>query len=171
MSRLKIVGVLIGFLSFVPLAGRALPPASSPPSSVPQIKILSDVSLPLELNSAADVRWSGDQSVLLALRRNGVAEFHLTPGGKIEEIFPGAAKIGGLRLATLVAASSRYVVAPTLLSLVWKLRSAPSHMEVAFELAKAVDVKDDQVLVIGLRRDEGGEIASDGAIAWRGSLE
>lgn len=171
LSQPGVLGILFILLAAPRAPGWALPakPASPPPA--PQIQILSDVPLPPELNEAADVRWAGDDSVFLALRRGGVAELSLKPPGRIEEVFPGASKVGGLRFAFLVAASSPYVVTSSVLSLAWRHRSAPSYVEAAFEIAKAVDVKDDQLLVIGLRRDADGEVGADGAIAWRGPLQ
>jgi hypothetical protein len=151
------------------LSALVTPPAELPRKPPAGIKIISDVALPPALNKASDVRWASDDSVYLALGSDGVVELNLKPLGNPRQIFPSAAKLGP-RYVTLVAASPLWVAASSILTLNWKSVGAPTYKEEAFEFAKAIDIWKDQILIVGERRDERGEIGGDGAIAWRGSL-
>lgn len=167
--RKSLLASVLALVFGIPLPAAAAPPQADPPSA--GIQILSDVPLPAELNAAMDARWASDDSIYLTLRMHGVAEYSLSQQ-TFKEVFPGASKLGGLRASSLVAASSQYVVvAPPLLTLVWKRPSEKAYREEAFEIPKAIDVWNDQILLFGARRDEKGEFGSDGAIAWRGSLD
>jgi hypothetical protein len=156
----------------LPLLGAGDPPAKPPAPSPPGIRILSEVALPKELLPAQDVRWASDDSVYLALVWQGVAEFSLKPQGKVREVIPGAAKLGGMRLATLLAASPQYLAAAgPAYSVTWQKRESTTRLEEAFDSVKALDLRGARLLAVGARRGEKASFAPDGAVAWVGSLD
>lgn len=169
MRKDTLASMLLATLGIIVLPGAAAPPRATPPPS--GIQILSDVPLPAGLNTAIDIRWAGEDSVYLALKMHGAAEYNLSKG-TIREVFPGASKLGGLRACNLVAASSQFILAaPGGLSLAWKRPTDADYRQGVFEIPKAIDVWKDRLLILGLQRNEKGEVGADGAIGWLGSLE
>lgn len=166
MSFLKrCLGIL---LLFAALAAAAPPPAPRP------LRILADFALPMPaFQWASDVRWAGDHSVYLGLGPGGAVEVNLDPAKlSPKEMIPGSAKPGGFWGVERLAASPRFLVAagPALL-LTWRPLNDPQRVEQPFEGIQAIDVRDNRLAIVGVRRDEQRKIGKDGAIAWTGSLD
>jgi hypothetical protein len=152
------------------MAGVQTSPA---PSGPPALRVTSDVLLPKALNLAADVRWATEHSVYLGLGGDGALEVSIEPPGqKLRELIPARSRPGGFFASHQVAASSEYMVAAGYgLVLGWRRLEEPTRTDVPLEFIQAIDVWRDKVLVVGARRDAKGNFASDGAIAWLGSLD
>jgi hypothetical protein len=144
-------------------------PAPSPPA----LRILSDRELPPALYPAVDVRWASDSSIYLALTKSGTAEVTLEPlGGKVEKVILGAREPGGFWGSSRLGASQDYLaVAGPAFSLTWRKRTDPLRKEIAFDGIEDIDVGGRCLAVLGARRDDKGDVAPDGAVAWLGSLD
>jgi hypothetical protein len=157
------------------LLGLAAAAPLKPASTVqpPILRILSDVTLPSSLARACDVRWAGDRSVYLGLGVDGAVEVSLGAAGAApREVIPGGSKAGGFSATHRIATSSKYLVAAgPALWLTWRRLDNPVRFDAAFEAIQAIDVRDAQLAVVGARRDDHGKFATDGAIAWTGSLD
>jgi hypothetical protein len=174
IPRLSLVALAgLGCLLWV---GASAPPRTGPPpaSSPKTLKILSEgaLAVPAYLR-AVDVRWAGDRRVYLGLAVDGMVEVDVDPAGsEPKEIFPGRSKAGTQWSSSYVAASARYLVAAgPAYSLGWRRKDAPETSTFTFDSIAAVDVQENRLAVVGLRRDEQNRFAPDGAIAWIGSLD
>lgn len=143
------------------------------PSSPPALRILSDRELPPALSPAVDIRWASDSSIYLALTKSGTAEVSLEPlAGKVEKVIPGAREPGGFWGSSRLGASADFLaVAGPAFSLTWRKRTEPLRKEIAFDGIEDIDVGRRRLAVLGARRDDKGDVAPDGAIAWLGSLD
>jgi hypothetical protein len=151
----------------------AAPPAPQAPPAAAGLRILSDATLPAALARACDVRWASDQSVYLGLGVDGAVEVSLRAAAAApRELIPGGSKAGGFSATHRIAASARYLVAAgPALWLTWRRIDDPVRFDAALEAIQAIDVRDAQLAVVGARRDDQGKFATDGAIAWIGSLD
>lgn len=158
------------FLFCVALAG--ILPAATPPAAPPALRISSEITLPASLEKAKDVRWAGDNSVYLALATEGAVEINLNPKNlATKEMIPGSTKPGGFWGSEQLAASPRFLVAAgPALSLTWRRLDVPVRVEQDFEGIQAIDVREDRLAILGVRRDENRKVGTDGAIAWTASL-
>jgi hypothetical protein len=145
--------------------------ATVPPAAGPQFILQSQADVPKELHAAVDVRWAGDQSVYLALSGAGVVEAPLVEGhGAVRHLV--APNEGGLMPIAKVAASGSYLVAaPIVFEVAWRRLDNETLLEEGFEFVQAVDVRDRQLAIVGVRGDEKRNFATDGAIGWIGSLD
>ncbi|MFL6202181.1 MAG: hypothetical protein ACJ76J_23660 [Thermoanaerobaculia bacterium] len=148
------------------------PQPPQPPAAPRSLQITSQVKLPPELNRARDLRWASDNSVYLALGANGVSEVSLNPPNQqIREMVPGRFKPGGFIVSNQLAVSSQYLVAAGFgIAFTWRRLADATRSEDAVDYIQAVDVWNDRLLLVGGRRDDQG-FATDGAIAWTGSLD
>lgn len=147
------------------LAAAALPPAV--------IKVVSDQPLPASLSRASDVRWADDQTVYLSLVREGTVQVAVDPlGGKVREVIPGSTKPGEFWASFRLGASSRYLaVAAPFGSLTWLPLGRPQPRKELELDVMDLDVREDRLVALGARRDDRGQWAPTGAIAWLGSLD
>jgi hypothetical protein len=148
--------------------------AAAPPAKPRSLQISADFPLPMPaFQWASDVRWAGDHSVYLGLGSDGAVEVTLDPAKLApKEMIPGSAKPGGFWGVERLAASPRFLVAagPALL-LTWRKLDDPLRVEQPFEGIQAIDVQDNRLAIVGVRRDEQREVGKDGAIAWTGTLD
>ncbi len=170
---MSLIGRGLGsFLLLILLAGGLA--ASAPPAAPPTLRISSEITLPTPaFERATDVRWAGERSVYLALEVDGAVEVNLDPANlSPKEMIPGSMKPDGFWGVERIAASSRFFLgAGPALSLTWRRLEDPARVEQAFEGIQAVDVRDNRLAILGVRRDEQREVGKDGAIAWTGSLD
>jgi hypothetical protein len=133
----------------------------------------SQAELPDAFRGAVDVRWTRGEAVYLALMSAGVKELPLPVNPvQAKEVIPGKRAVGGVYLVYRVAASSEYIVAgPPAFAVTWRRLDEPGRLEEAFEYVQAIDVRDRQLAILGLRSDEQRNFSPDGAIAWTGSLD
>ncbi len=146
----------------------------------PTIQVVSERTLPPELTKATDVRWASDRSVYLALRAHGVVEVPLgatsasvISAASARKVVPGREETGGFWYATLIGASPRRMVvgAPAMTIAAVDLETKRRRDE-AFDAIHALDVMDDRLLILGMRRDPiERKVGTDGAIAWLGPVD
>jgi hypothetical protein len=148
-------------------------PAAPEPSGLPALRVVSDAVLPPELNRAKDVRWATDRSIFLANGATGTSEIKLEPAvQQVRELIPGRFKPGGFSVAYQLALSPNYlVVARGAQQITWRTLEDPTRFEDYVEFIQAFDIWKDRLLIIGALRDEKGNFAPDGAIAWIGTLD
>ena len=141
-----------------------------PQDSAPAIKIVTETTLPTELARAADVRWAGDGAVYLAMRNQGVVEFTLgSPAASAKKVVPGREQLGGFWYATLVGASERTLVAAAPAMIVTTVELATKiRRDDPVDAIHALDVRENRLLLLAMRRGEQGKVGQDGAIAWLG---
>lgn len=147
----------------------AVAPVAPPASS--EVVAPIERTLPIEL--ATDIRWAGESHVVITDRRKGPARVALADAGaqpEWEAGWPAVTEPGSHYIH--YAASAQYAVAADLaFGLRWREQraNAPAAQDI-IEYIADVDVRGDQVLVTGLRRNIGGELGADGSTAWVGTL-
>ena len=138
-----------------------------------EIVITQDIELPAQVRWAWDVRWSGEHSVYVVACKFGTYEIDLkNPQAKPTTIIPGL-RDGGYWFARYLALSDDYlVVSAPVYDLIWKGRTNEG-LTGMYAMSEILDIDSsgNQLLVLGVKRDESYQYAPDGAIAWLGSLE
>jgi hypothetical protein len=168
----KPVVAVLGWILWVALGYGS--PLCAAPSTV-AIELIADVELPEGLNSPSDVRWLTDNVVLVADRVAGVTEVSLeSEPRRLRTIFQSStARDGeGVWLPSKLALSDRYVaVASELFQISWRGRTDLGGALALrrFEAPIDLDIWQDRMLILGLRRSTKGELAPSGAIVWMGS--
>lgn len=161
--------VLFVGASFVLPLALLTPAAVSAAPADPVLTVLSE--RPLPKSYFADVRWSGDQTLLLAAAKGGVSELDL--GGSLAPrmVLPAGNGRDQVWLATHLGVSERYLaIAAPAFSYGWLERRRATQIEVrALEMTVDLDLSGDRLLLLGGEK-KGDEMAPDGAIAWLGSL-
>lgn len=140
-------------------------------AGAPGLRTFSDRPLPAEQRIVVDVRWTGDDVILLAAGRNGALRVRFLPDwGRPESVFSvstGRSVWGASHLGV----SGKYLAAsPGAFAVSWKKLPDGVLETEAFQIVADLDVHEDRLLVLGGRFDEEGRFATDGAIAWIGSL-
>jgi hypothetical protein len=143
------------------------------PSEPQAHRITSDVALPPELHDATDVRWATDHSLFVANGDQGTIEIKLQPLGQwVRKLVPGRREPGGFFFSTRLGVSPQYwVVASSALEMTWRKVDDDTRYDEPVEFIHGIDVWRKRLLLVGARRDEKGDFAPDGAIAWIGSLD
>lgn len=142
--------------------------ATSVVAASPVVRVVSDTVLTGAAANAEDVRWASANSVYLTTMAEGVIELGLHAKTPATVVFP--ATRGKCVTCVRLGASSRYLVtAFPAFAMAWKRISEPVIHKVPFDVIAALDVRDDRLVFVGSRREE-GEWAPDGAIGWSGSL-
>lgn len=152
----------------------ALAGAATLEGAEPGLRLVSETVLPAHLERARDVRWASSESVYLAVSLTGTVELALDPvGNDVKQVIPDGHGPEAIWLTSRLGASDAYLAAAAPVFLVgWKSRStAGLQGREVFEDIEDIDVAANRLVVLGFRRDEKGRIASDGAIAWMGSLD
>ncbi len=140
-----------------------------------ELRISGERLLPESLLKAIDVRWAGAESVFLAVLPTGGVEYSLDPVNRDYRLAtPAGFGEGGIGLTGRVAASEDYLaVASGMFLLGWKTRGGEVRLDgrKSFEGIEDIDVFENRLATLGIRRGEDGRMAPDGAIAWVGSLD
>lgn len=150
----------------------AAAPASAPPAKpVHSLKIVREYPMPM--NAAADVRWAGEDSILVSDLVRGVGEVTLPASGKatvawLPEWPPPTGP--GTQVKHLALSGDRIAAADTPFLLRWHARHGKESGQMAMEYIADIDLFGDRLLVSGLRFDAAGKLGMDGAMAWIGSL-
>ncbi len=146
--------------------------ASAP--RVPPVHTLSVVAeYPTALGAAVDVRWAGDDSILISDMRRGVGQATLPASGKVTvswlpEWPPPTGP--GWRVEHLALSGDRIVGGDMAFMLRWHARHSHESGQMVVEYIADLDLYGDRLLVSGMRRDHAGTMGMDGAMAWLGSL-
>lgn len=155
---------------FLTLAGGAI--AATPP----KLTNVREFDLPVTAEWSQDIRWASGSRFFVAAGRIGVFAFDVPVDselGKPEPVVPGERREGGFFFSARLAASDRYIVtASPFAAFGWKRASGDASLEQirSFALSVDVDTHGDQLLVLGANRDEKGQWAPEGGIAWLGTL-
>lgn len=157
----------VGNMSGVSPAGRG---AGDPVPNA--IRVEREAQLPLSLRWAMDVRWASDTSLLIAAGQEGVVQTNLAgvvsrvriPGGGT----PGAKGAASLWLATRVGISEQLLAgaAPAFVLVLKAMQGEADGVIRPYAAVLDVDVQGSTALVLGAQRDESGQWAPDGAMAW-----
>lgn len=170
MNHVPLLGLLGAGALLVLVA--AAGPERSPAAPIAALRILSDRTLPPALEKAVDVRWASDRTVYLPLVWDGTVEASLDVDGPApREMIPGARAVGGWNRNLKVGASTSYLVVGGPFDLTWRTLDQPLRREERLDRVADLDVAGSRLLVFGIRKDEQGNIAPDGTIAWLGSLD
>jgi hypothetical protein len=141
--------------------------ATSARTASPRLERQEEAVLPAELRWAMDVRWAGDDRLVIAGGKRGVVETDLA-GTVTRTVIPGGRAKNALWLASRVGWSPLLVAggAPAF-ALVTATRDVPPALRtLAFDAVLDLDVFESSLLVLGARRDAAGQWAADGAMAW-----
>jgi hypothetical protein len=162
--------LLSSFALWLAVAGAQPTPAAPEP---PSLRITGDLPLPPELHEAKDVRWATDRSLFIANGDQGTIEIKLQPlGQRVRKLVAGRREPGGFSFSTRLGVSRQYwVVASSALEMTWRKVDDDTRYDEPVEFIHGIDVWRNRLLLVGARRDEKGEFAPDGAIAWIGSLD
>ena len=137
-------------------------------SAVPHV--IADRPVPV-IRYGVDVRWVDANHVLVADYLQGVARVDVTSASItwLDE-WPKPKGLGNGYYH--LALSDKYVVASDFVFLMqWRRRTADAPIQkMVWESIGDVDIDGDRLLLAGLHRDEQGRYASDGTIAWLGTL-
>jgi hypothetical protein len=170
-ARLALLSVAVLSLALAGPAstiGGSAPPA--PAAAAPRLVVQSQAEVPDDLHAAVDVRWAPGDAVYLALAGGGVVEAPLVGHRSVQHLI--SRNSGGLLPIFRVAASNSYLVAaPVAFAVAWRRLDQEPLLEESFEFVQAVDVRDRQLALVGVRTDENRNFAPDGAIGWIGSLD
>jgi hypothetical protein len=146
--------------------------ASAP--HAPPVHTLSVVAeYPTALGAAADVRWAGDDSILVSDTDRGIGQATLPASGKVTvswlpEWPPPTGP--GLQPLHIALSGDRIVSGDWLFMLRWHARHGHESGQIPVYYIADLDLNGDRLLVSGMRRDPAGKMGMDGAMAWLGSL-
>jgi hypothetical protein len=149
--------------------------ASEAPSDGPRLQLIARYSLPAD-TAPADLRWAGKRSVYLADIFAGVHEVELADGLPVlRQVMPSAKSVG---LATIVhmAASSEAVVmssigGPTAWDrLETDALSEPPKVRKKSGQIQDLDLRGDEVIVLGVPDVKAFESGGMGGVVWRSKL-
>ena len=138
----------------------------------PGVKVLSERAFPRELRFVTDIRWVADDVLYVGAAKEGVLRLPFEPAwghpSPVLSTTTGHRNVWG---ASRIGISRDYLAgAPEAFAVGWKrLPDGPLEVE-SFDGIVDLDVWRDRLVVLGVRRDEQGRFAPDGAIAWVGSL-
>jgi hypothetical protein len=146
-------------------------------ASAPRVQPLHRLSViaeyPTALGMATDVRWAGDDSVLISDLERGIGQATLPASGEVNVSWlpewprPAGA---GLQPKHIAFSGDRIVSGDMAFMLQWHARHGHESGQIPVEYIADLDLNGDQLLVSGMRRDQAGNMGLDGAMAWLGSL-
>lgn len=136
------------------------------------VNILAVRDLPLALNKVFDVRWADDESVYLGSSKRGVIKVQInSEQSQHKVVMPAGAGRPGWGYSRLGLSQLYMAGAATAFFVAWQeLPQGPVKWEY-FEVIADLDVFEDQLVLVGARKDDDQQYSPDGAIAWIGSLK
>lgn len=132
-----------------------------------------DVVLPAELR-ARDVRWISKDLIYLAGGKKGVVSVSIAGSRATPvSVVRGEGALDGFFLSNRLAFNGKDILlAAPFGAVAWsKQPFGRVSGSVAFDVITDIDARADRVAVFGARRDEKGQWAPDGSVAWIGSLK
>lgn len=139
--------------------------------SAPRFTVLRE--LRVELPNPSDLRWLGEDSLALVDGIDGLFRLDLAAGDASPAALPFTAGRASNAVPTvrLGLSDTHLAVGQIAFLLRWQERDegAPAH-PISIEYLADLDVRRDEILLIGVRRDSEGRLAPDGAIVWRAAL-
>lgn len=173
-KRLAVHCGLLAVAAFVTAV--QLPAASGPAKSAPEpcFGPLTSVPLPESLAWARDIRFLGDQEVLISAYGAGLVRLRLDRPGEAPKIeIPQGPPHTAAGSAGSIGASEQYLaIGGSHFAVGWQARKAGgSWIEDYFEFTQDIDVQGERIALLGLRRgDDRRAYDQDGAYLWLGSL-
>jgi hypothetical protein len=135
---------------------------------------LTSVPLPENLGWARDIRFIGDQEVLVSAYGAGLVRLRLDRPGDVPrvEFPPGAPHTAAGSGWSFGLSEDFLAIAATHFAVGWKPRTpAGTWVEDYFESTADIDVQGNRVVLLGLRKtDDGRRYDQEGAYLWLGNL-
>jgi hypothetical protein len=136
--------------------------------------------LPAQLAGARDVRWDGDEEILLSARGAGVVRLSYRQGRLGEPAVLVPEKDGGIAIALHLAASPTFLaIASPMSEMLWQHRGRGaiagrlgtwhSGDRTGLSFFEDIDLHGSRLAILGLMRAHDG-MSRDGAIAWTADL-
>jgi hypothetical protein len=148
--------------------------ATSAVAAAPHFQVTRHIPLPPAIRWAQDVRWTGDETVIVSAGRGGVLQFNVARGlSSPATVIRGEHVKGGFFFSSFVAWTPKHTLAASPFGmLAWKTSAVDGGVEGTLSMAATIDVdaKEDSVVVLGADRDAKGTWSPDSAIAWLGSF-
>ncbi|MDP9360002.1 MAG: hypothetical protein M3P29_00985 [Acidobacteriota bacterium] len=138
---------------------------------LPVLRVVSERVVPLTL--AADVRWVDGDHVLIADADRGIARVAISGrDASVSWLAGWPVPAGpGSRYFHLGLSGGSTVAGDFAFGVGWREQRAESPIhKMSFEYVADLDLDGGRLLISGLRRDANGDLGSDGATAWIGSL-
>lgn len=154
------------------VAGVGLPVAGQPAPTAVAFEVLTDQVLLPALAWPRDIRWSGPDSVYLALAPGGVVELRIDSPAEPRFLVALPEMPSRATNAERLAASRDWLVVGSMAFAVrWKGHERAGFAgELSLEYVADLDLRQDRLLVVGIRRDKEGRLGGDGNLAWLGRL-
>lgn len=132
------------------------------------LTVLGERTLPTPLHRARDIRWETPETVILANATEGVFRLPIAPETPAERLLPGGKTRDSVWLALRLALDDDHLlIASPVYELVWQARGeGVLKRDVLLEHIFDIDLHDGRLLLLGTRRDEGGQRSPEGALAW-----
>jgi len=168
-----LLGAILSCLLMAQTSSEAKRPPVGGEASPPTLSLLSERPLPDRLAEPRDVRWLGEDSLLLSTQPDGLVRVSLAGRGWDREVLiPASSGLHGIWRAQEVARSISHVATSApVFSLAWRPRNGDRQPTVhPFAAVVDFDLWRDRILILGGRRDDAGTWCPEGAIAWRGRL-
>lgn len=151
----------------------AAPSAAAAPEPAAQewqpVRVVAESSLQGTLSSPRDVRWVEPAKLWIADAAEGLVSVPIdTPTRSSTKL--EADPEDGFHSWFRLGASSTHLAGSSFAFHVWWRGPEDGGGEYAVEYPADIDVFDDRLLVIGVRRNDAGELAAEGDIAWTGPL-
>lgn len=148
--------------------------ASFDVAAATSVRLIGDSSLTLPPDARArDVRWAGPSHVYVSLGKQGVVRTSVGTAGPLTTVVPPANQ-GGFFLSSLLAAGTKHlIVGSPFGGFGWMSVEGGATGKVgqrALSTVMDIDAAGDTLAVLGADSGETQGLASDGVIAWTGSL-
>lgn len=162
------------------ISARAIPFAhwESPGGIDPLVRKIAPAYGDHYLGRPVDIRWDGDENILIAACRDGTLRVPASDRGghsQLERAYAPLPDMGSMGMQYQLGISPEFLVAAAPGHLIsWIPRALPDPKPVSidmdFNTIIDLDVHEDRLLILGLRQLEKGKLAADGAIAWTAKL-
>jgi hypothetical protein len=155
-------------------AACAAPATTAVPAAVPSaagLRVLREFALPLP--NPSDVRWLNPAAIAVLDGAGGLFRLDAAAEDPRPEPLSFAAGRASDRMpmVRLGLSATHLAVGQSAFLARWQERSAGAQAHsISIEYLADLDLRGDRFLMIGVRRSPEGELAPDGAIAWRAEL-
>lgn len=135
-----------------------------------EVKILAQPPLPAHLTMPLDLRWADTNHVYLSTLRTGVLRFSLSDRAAHSVLAPAKLTVAQRQLlpTSLAASGERIAVGGSSPGFVWLDIERELHRQ-SFGSIRDIDMRGGKLAILGMRLS-GRDWASEGAIAWIGTL-
>lgn len=141
---------------------------TSPPWSLTLTELTSR-DVPASIAESTDVRWAAGKQFVLSDYKQGVVLFDGGRNAIVRTVVPQGSQGGdhAFQPVHLGKSGDELAFAFALYDVGWHdPRRTPATIHEVFDSIEDLDLREGTVAVLGLRRDDKGEVARDGAYAW-----